>query len=80
MEKILNIKMKKILIITLYSNENFGNKLQNYALQEYIKNLNPNFDVKTGKIKYERHTDNKIEFFLWRIYNSLKKNNKKGYP
>ena len=28
--------MKKVGIITLYGNENFGNKLQNYALQEIL--------------------------------------------
>lgn len=41
---------KKILIITLYGNFNFGNKLQNYALQEKIKSLG--FDVETLVYKY----------------------------
>lgn len=31
--------MKKIAIITLYDDINFGNKLQNYAVQEYVKRL-----------------------------------------
>lgn len=31
--------MKKISIITLYDDVNFGNKLQNYAVQEYVKRL-----------------------------------------
>ena len=34
---------KKVLLITLYGNFNFGNKLQNYALQEIIKKFG--FDV-----------------------------------
>ena len=29
--------MKKVAIITLYGNSNFGNKLQNYAVQETLK-------------------------------------------
>lgn len=32
--------MRKAIIITLYGNENYGNKLQNYALQEYVRNKN----------------------------------------
>lgn len=31
--------MKKVAIITLYGDFNFGNKLQNYAVQEVIKSL-----------------------------------------
>ena len=49
--------MKKILIITLYGNNNFGNKLQNYALQEYLKNLNDSFVIFTQKIFFSlRHS------------------------
>lgn len=29
--------MKKVGIITITANENYGNRLQNYALQEYLK-------------------------------------------
>ncbi len=32
--------MKKVAIITLYGDFNFGNKLQNYAVQEVIKSFN----------------------------------------
>lgn len=32
--------MKKSLIITLYGNFNYGNKLQNYAVQEFLKEYN----------------------------------------
>lgn len=34
-------------IVTLYGNDNFGNKLQNYALQEYIKRLDSRYSVDT---------------------------------
>lgn len=42
--------MKKILIISLYGNYNFGNKLQSYALQTVVKNNG--YDVQIAKIKY----------------------------
>ncbi len=69
--------MAKVLIITLYSNNNFGNKLQNYALQEYIKELNDSFEVKTQRVNYERHTDNILEHYLWKVYHFFKMFNKK---
>ena len=31
--------MKKAGIISLYGNYNFGNRLQNYAVQEALKNI-----------------------------------------
>ena len=31
--------MKKACIITLYGNSNYGNKLQNYAVQEILKKM-----------------------------------------
>ncbi len=37
--------MKKVGIVTLYGNKNFGNKLQNYAVQELIKKHG--YDCKT---------------------------------
>lgn len=42
--------MKKVGIITIYDNDNYGNKLQNYATQEIIKSYNQ-FDVCTIKNK-----------------------------
>lgn len=42
---------KKALIITLYGNYNFGNKLQNYALKQTLEKLGLN--VKTAVVKYE---------------------------
>ena len=57
--------MKKVAIITIYGNINFGNKLQNYALQEYIKKIG-NFEVITIK---ERNTDikSRIKRFIKKI-------------
>ena len=37
--------MKKAAIITLYGNYNFGNKLQNYALQAVLEDYG--FEVET---------------------------------
>lgn len=39
--------MKKIGIITLNDNYNYGNRLQNYAAQEFIKKIEPNAKVLT---------------------------------
>lgn len=55
--------MKNIKIITLYGNENFGNKLQNFALQEYLKRLN--FDVQTISNVYMPYGKEKLNL----IYN-----------
>ena len=50
--------MKNVGIITPYGNNNFGNKLQNYALQETLKKLgvNPvtlkNFSYSNFRKKY----------------------------
>ncbi len=34
----LNIMLKKVLLVTLYDENNIGNRLQNYALQKKLKN------------------------------------------
>lgn len=39
--------MKKVGIITIYDENNYGNRLQNYAVQEILKDMN--FDVETIK-------------------------------
>jgi hypothetical protein len=43
--------MKKVAIVTLTGYLNYGNRLQNYALQEAIKSLN--FEVETIKVKVD---------------------------
>lgn len=42
------IEMKKVCIVTICNGSNFGNRLQNYALQETIR-LNTESDVVTVK-------------------------------
>ena len=37
----------KIGIITLNGNRNYGNKLQNYALQKFLNDLSDKIDVYT---------------------------------
>lgn len=52
--------MKKIGIITLSGNYNYGNRLQNYAMQEVYKILG--FEVET--IQNKMCSDNKTKFSL----------------
>ena len=42
--------MKRIGIITIYDEDNYGNRLQNYAVQETLKKMG--FDVETIKYNY----------------------------
>lgn len=44
------MEMKKVALITLYSNNNIGNKLQNYAVQQFIKKLG-DYEIVTIKNK-----------------------------
>ncbi len=59
--------MKKAAILTLNGNNNFGNKLQNYALQQYLKSNN--LDAETIWIKTLKN-----ENFMLTILRNLKKN------
>lgn len=52
--------MKKACIITLYGNSNYGNKLQNYAVQEILKKKH--IDVYT--IKNDTYYNDKNNYFL----------------
>lgn len=51
--------MKKVCIITMYGDWNYGNKLQNYALQETLKKMN--CDVTSLKNKYQTTIYNKLK-------------------
>ena len=51
--------MKKLAIVTIYDNNNYGNRLQNFAVQEYISN---NFNVSVLTIK------NVYYFTKWTIW------------
>ena len=42
-------KLKKIGIVTIYGNNNYGNKLQNYAIEKIY--INHGFTVKTIRYK-----------------------------
>ncbi|MBE6159687.1 MAG: polysaccharide pyruvyl transferase family protein [Lactobacillales bacterium] len=61
--------MEKVGIITIVDNKNFGNRLQNYALQEFIKKIG--YEVET--IKNNIYCNNKDKFLI----NYLKFNVKK---
>ena len=47
--------MKKVAIVTIYDNNNYGNRLQNYATQEVMRKLN--FDATTLKNSYLLNKD-----------------------
>ena len=55
--------MKKIGIITIYDNNNFGNRLQNYALQEVLKR----FDYDVLSIKYKREYETGVEYNVKKV-------------
>ncbi|MBE6154772.1 MAG: polysaccharide pyruvyl transferase family protein [Firmicutes bacterium] len=57
--------MKKVCIITLYGNWNYGNKLQNYALQQVLKNLD--CDVISLKNKYQMPLCDKLRSFYYKL-------------
>ena len=59
--------MKKIGLITFNDYLNYGNRLQNYALQEVVKYLG--FEVETIKIILEANVNNDIRSRLTRIRN-----------
>lgn len=63
--------MKKIGIITMNGN-NFGNRLQNYALQEYLKKLGMNVETIYNCV-YEVHKENKFISSLKSLYFKIKK-------
>ena len=52
---------KRIGIITITDGANYGNRLQNYALQEVLRSIGA--DVQTFKIKSSKDTKTKIAFF-----------------
>ena len=52
--------MKKVGIITLYGEYNFGNRLQNYALQEYLKK----YDVIPISLKNNSYSNKKKFYYI----------------
>lgn len=68
----------KIGIVTLYGNNNYGNKLQNYALQEILKELFPNCEIKTlisSDLRIKTIIKNKIKTILRMNKNSKRVDN-----
>lgn len=57
--------MKKVCIITLYGNWNYGNKLQNYALQASIQKLG--YEVTSLKNKYQQTLFEKIKYKIYKL-------------
>ena len=62
--------MKKAAIVTLYGNTNFGNKLQNYAVQEILKSYG--YDTETLRTYNSIYSNNaylknRIRYFVKRI-------------
>lgn len=58
--------MKKVLLVTIYDNHNFGNRLQNYALQKVVESYN--FEVTTLDDR-----DSKIHRMKGRIKGMMKR-------
>ena len=71
--------MQKVGIVTLYGNSNFGNKLQNYAIQKKVSSLG--FDVVTlrtynSTAKYFPFIENRFKYLLKNISFKVNKGEK----
>lgn len=62
-------KMKKISIITIYDENNFGNRLQNYAVQEIAKKLNN----EVISVRYQRDYEIKLKYRIKILLRELKR-------
>ena len=69
--------MKKVGILTLNGNTNYGNRLQNYALQEVIKKLNCRVDCIWFIDSYIKMIKNSMKRFL--IFNNKYNRYRKFY-
>ena len=70
--------MKKAAIVSLYGNNNYGNKLQNYAVQEVIKRYGYEVENIINIPCLNNKKNNKIFFksifeknILWNLYSFL---------
>ena len=63
--------MKKILLITLYGESNFGNRLQNYALQTVLKDIGFSADSLVVKNLIQLSALNRIKLFVKSMLVSL---------
>lgn len=62
--------MKRIGIVTINDNNNYGNRLQNYAVQEILKKL----DTESITIKNETITNTKDKYLLRKVKSIFNKN------
>lgn len=58
----------KVAIITINDNNNYGNRLQNYALQQYLYN-----EIKIEKVDIiwydlEYTSKTKVNIFSWKVW------------
>lgn len=60
--------MKKVLLVTLQGNFNFGNRLQNYALQKSISRLGFSVDNLSFTPSIMGRDDRKSKLWKWRIW------------
>ena len=67
-------KTKKICIVTLYGNNNYGNKLQNYALQEKLKSYNYEVETVVNNPKYESWKKRTFINYIKFPFSLIKKN------
>ena len=71
--------MKKIGIITIYDNDNYGNRLQNYATQCILEKFG---DANVETIKNQGNLNKKSKYFIYqlkKIKNLLKRKRSKRY-
>lgn len=61
----------KIGIVTLISNDNNGNRLQNYALQQAIKNIFPEAQIETINLKYYKGIYQTCRYFAKSIIKKM---------
>lgn len=63
----LNIMLKKVLLVTLYDENNIGNRLQNYALQKKLKNYGVDITILDNYYRIaDFNNENEMQKFLKR--------------
>lgn len=63
------VNKKKIAVVTLYGNFNYGNKLQNYAVQEILSKRN--FEIYTLKLDEDKGIYKKIRYKARKLKNTV---------
>ena len=65
--------MEKIGIITIVDNKNFGNRLQNYALQEFIKKIGYEVETINNNVYYNNKAKFLINYLKFNVKKVIKK-------